>query len=204
MIALVSDAATFISSEAARTAVAESIANMTAVPSMYVDVDLSLTNQIGAVRRLRGAGADRHLSSGSVLIAYAIHIPGDVPVAVNTTGDEVEAALSSSNMSDVSVVMAHMLQTFTGSSTFSISVTSMSAPKVMIEEDSTTTMHQKPSSSTSLQTALPSTTSTPDSVSRTSLNATALTLPPAESGSMQQQCGLTFILSLITAGGIVI
>merc|ERR1719478_1323578 len=140
---------------------------MTAVPSTYVDVDLSLTNQIGAVRRLRGADAERHLSSlssGSVLIVYAIHVPGDMPVAVNTTGDEVEAALSSSNMSDVSVVMAHMLQTFTGSGTFTISVASMSAPKVLIEEDSTTTMHQKPSSSTSLRNALPSTTSTPDSV----------------------------------------
>lgn len=127
----VSDVSGFITSSDAKAAVAEGIANLTGIPSEFVDVDLA---ELDDDRRRLRASMQRRLSSGSLLITYAINVPGDAPAIVTTTGAEVGDALMAASESEIGSAIAASVDTAVGSGAFTLSVTSTSSPSVVVRD----------------------------------------------------------------------
>jgi len=118
----VKDMQTFLDNPNAKLAIRKALANITGVPSEYIDVDV-----VAEAKRLRA----RMLSqSGNLLVTYAIVVPSDAPDTVYVTGVEVGEKLLASNLDHVQIAVSTSIENVFGSELL-VSIESVIIPNVI-------------------------------------------------------------------------
>jgi hypothetical protein len=122
----VSDADAFVNNSNVRAAVTESMANFTAVPSAYVDVDL--VRREPNQRRLRSQQPN---SPELVVLTYAVAVGGDAPGSITTTGAEVAAKVKEASNDKLTDVLSSDVEAFVGED---FACTVLDATAVLVED----------------------------------------------------------------------
>jgi len=159
----VSDPDAFIVDPDALAAATIAVADLLGVPPNIVHVTLTK-----AARRLRQTEASRRLATGSVIVSYTILFPPDVSASVT---DAVVSAVATTNSIQLTSLVNQALAQATGSSSaYTVTVTSLVAPRVQVG-----TMGGLGIIAT---TVLPTTTATTTTTTSTTM------APPLDSGGM--------------------
>lgn len=111
----VSNASSFVQNPTATAAMKEGIANVTQVPSEYIDLDLYEIP-------LRRLGTQDVVLNESLLVTYVIVVGSHVPASVAVTGDEISVIMHASNMDQIGTAISSKVQETLGSDSFNIVV----------------------------------------------------------------------------------
>jgi len=122
---IASDVSGLVNSQGAKNALVKGIANVTGVPSKYVDVDLSAEPKR---RRLR----TQQLSQGGILtLTYSIAVGGDAPASVTATGLEISNKLKPTNFGTIADTISASVDQSLGSGAFGLSIQHVSVANVV-------------------------------------------------------------------------
>mmetsp|Transcript_103636 Transcript_103636/g.275722 ORF Transcript_103636/g.275722 Transcript_103636/m.275722 type:complete len:1123 (-) Transcript_103636:108-3476(-) len=119
----VADVQAFINDASVHTGIKNGLAQVTGVSAQYISVTLS-----AARRRLQGGG--RFLAAGAVRVLYDIVVPASAGVQV--TGSQIATSVSSTSTTQLATIVNQQVAQATGSSAYTVTVTSVSAPTVVV------------------------------------------------------------------------
>jgi len=123
----ISDAQEFIDDPLSKEAVRKAIANVTNVPTEYVDVDLFEKANQSRRLALQQVGVQ-----DSLLVTYAIAVGGDAPASVTVTGEDVSNKMTSSNSGTISDAITAKVDESFGAGVFAVSVQAVNTPDVAV------------------------------------------------------------------------
>jgi len=129
----------FVENPNAKVAMKEGIANLTSVPSEYIDLHLYVAPQ----RRLVGRALTQ---TGTLVVTYVIVVGPGVPASVVISGSEIDEVMQSSNIDQISATISSKVAESLGSGNFNIVVAEV-APTVL--KFSSSSMHTATSTSVS-------------------------------------------------------
>jgi hypothetical protein len=138
----VTNASSFAENPNATVAISEGIANLTRVPSDYIDVDLHVVSQ----RRLDSrALAQRE----ALLVTYVITVGSHVPSSVVVTSGEIDDVMKASNINQIDAAISSQVQKTFGNNDFNVAIAEV-APTVLISSSASTNTTNSSSSNSSL------------------------------------------------------
>jgi hypothetical protein len=138
----VTNVSSFAENPNAKAAIKEGIANLTGVPSEYIDLDLYVVPQ----RRLEGRALAQ---TGTLIVTYVIVVGSHVPASVAVTGGEIGEVMKASNVAQIGAAITSKVKETFASDSFSVVVAEVAPIELTSSSVSTNTTTSVSSNSSS-------------------------------------------------------